>query len=92
MVISIFILKSLRSQKLVRIPLNEPNHIQPGRCFRSHTGTGTCTDTFSLHVAKPSPALCDRSVVVRAGRALGGGSSMNGMKTIFVINAQTDVD
>ena len=44
-------------------------------------------------MAKPSLALCDRSVVVPTGRALGGGSSVNCMKAIFVIisNTQTDV-
>ena len=66
---------------------NEPNHIQPGRYFRSITRT----EAFSFHVAKPSPALCDRSVIVPVGRALGGGSSVNCMKTIFVINAKTEV-
>ena len=59
--------------------LNERNHIQPGRFFRSLT----CKDTFSFHVAKPSPALCDRSVIVPTGRALGGGSSVNCMKTSY---------
>ena len=42
-------------------------------------------------MAKPSPALCDRSVIVPTGRALGGGSSVNCMKFISVINAQTEV-
>ena len=63
---------------------NVPNHIQPGRFFKSLAST----ETFSHHVAKPSPALCDRSLTVATGRAMGGGSSVNCMKTIFVINAQ----
>ena len=66
---------------------NVPNHIQPGRFYRSLTRT----ETFSHHVAKPSPALCDRSVIVTTGRAMGGGSSINSMKAIFVINAKTQV-
>ena len=67
---------------------DEPNHIQPGRCLSSVLRP---TETFTFHVAKPSPALCDRSVVVLTGRALGGGSSVNCMKAIFVINTQTEV-
>jgi hypothetical protein len=42
-------------------------------------------------VAKPSPALRDRSVVVPTGRALGGGSSVNCMKAIFVVTTQIEV-
>ena len=59
---------------------DEPNHIQPGRylsCFFRPT------ETFTFHAAEPSPALCDRSVLVPTGRALGGGSSVNCMKTYF---------
>ena len=67
---------------------DEPNHIQPGRCLGCFLRP---TETFTLHVAKPSSALCDRSEVVFTGRALGGGSSVNCMKTIFMINAQTEV-
>ena len=37
-------------------------------------------------MAKASPALCNRSPIVTTGRALGGGSSINCMKAIFVIN------
>ena len=40
------------------------------------------TETFTFHVANPSPALHDRSVIVPTGRALGGGSSINCMKLI----------
>ena len=65
-----------------------PNHIQPARFF-------SClfrpTETSTFHVAKPSPALCDRSAVVVTGRALGGGSSVNGMKVIFAVDTQTEV-
>ena len=67
---------------------DEPNHIQPGRylsCFLRPT------ERFTFHAAEPSPALCDRSVAVPTGRALGGGSSVNCMKAIFVINTQTEV-
>jgi GMC oxidoreductase len=42
-------------------------------------------------MAEPSPAVCNRSVAVPTGRALGGGSSVNCMKTIFLINTQTEV-
>ena len=67
---------------------DEPNHIQPGRYLRCLLRP---TETFTFHVAKPSSALCDRSVVVPTGRALGGGSSVNCMKAILVINTQTEV-
>ena len=63
--------------------LDEPNHIQPGRYLSCLLRP---TETFTFHVAKPSPALCDRSLVVPTGRALGGGSSVNCMKANFVIN------
>ena len=49
------------------------------------------TETFTFHAAKPSPALCGRSVKVPTGRALGGGSSVNRMRPIFAINAHTDM-
>ena len=61
---------------------DEPNHIQPGRYLSSLLRP---TETFTFHVAKPSPAVGDRSVGVPTGRALGGGSSVNCMK-VFVIN------
>ena len=64
--------------------LNVPNHIQPGRFYK----TFTQKETFSHHVTKSSPALGDRSPIVGAGRAMGGGSSVNRMKTTSVINAQ----
>ncbi|KAF8813030.1 alcohol oxidase [Phlegmacium glaucopus] len=51
-----------------------PDHVQPARCFRCLMRP---TDTFTFHVAKPSPALRDRSISVPTGRALGGGSSIN---------------
>ena len=60
-----------------------PNHVQPGRYFSSLLRP---TETFTFHVAKPSPALRDRSVIVSTGRALGGGSSVNCMKTIYVVH------
>ena len=49
------------------------------------------TETFMFHVAKPSPALRDRSLVVPTGQALGGGSSVNCTKFIFVVDAQIDI-
>jgi alcohol oxidase len=49
------------------------------------------TETFTFHVAKPSPALRDRSMVVPTGRALGGGSSVNCTKIIFVVDAQIEI-
>jgi GMC oxidoreductase len=67
---------------------DEPNHVQPGRylsCFLRPT------ETFTFHKAEPSPAVGDRSVAVPTGRALGGGSSVNCMKAIFVISTQTEV-
>ena len=64
-----------------------PNHIQPARWFSLLDST----ETFTFHEAKPSPYLCDRSVKVATGRALGGGSSVNGMKVICAIDAQTEV-
>jgi hypothetical protein len=63
-----------------------PNHVQPARFFRSLVHP---TETFTFHVAKPSPALRDRSVIVPTGRALGGGSSVNCMKVIFIVDAKT---
>ena len=62
-----------------------PNHIQPARWLSLlHS-----TETFTFHEAKPSPDLCDRSVKVAtlAGRALGGGSSVNSMNVIFVVDS-----
>jgi hypothetical protein len=51
------------------------------------------TETFTFHVAKPTPALRDREVIVPAGRALGGGSSVNcmTMKVISMFDGQTDI-
>ena len=49
------------------------------------------TETYTSHVAKPSPALHDRSLVVRTGRALGGGSSVNCTKIFFVVEARTKI-
>ena len=66
---------------------DEPNHIRPARWFSLFHST----ETFTFHEAKPSPYLCDRSVKVATGRALGGGSSVNGMKVIFVVDVQTEV-
>jgi len=52
---------------------DEPNHIQPGRFYSCLNRP----ETFTLHEANPSPALCDRAVIVPSGRTLGGGSSVN---------------
>ena len=41
-------------------------------------------ETFAFHMAEPSPAVCDRSVAIPTGRVLGGGSSVNCMKAIFM--------
>ena len=49
------------------------------------------TETFTFHVAKPSPALRDRSVVVPTARAFGGGSSVNCMENIFVVDDLTEI-
>ena len=67
---------------------DKPTFIQPGRYLRLRLSP---TEIFSCHVAKPSPALCGRSAIVTSGRALGGGSSVNCMKNIFLIDAQTEV-
>ena len=66
---------------------DEPDIIQPGRCFRLRLSS---SELFTSHVAKPSAALGGRSTIVTTGRALGGGSSVNCMKTIPLINAQTE--
>ena len=65
---------------------DEPTFIQPGRYLRLRLCP---TEIFTSHVAKPSSALRGRSATVITGRALGGGSSVNCMKTIFLINTQT---
>ena len=65
-----------------------PNHIQPAR-YSSRLVPPT--ETLTFHVAKPSSALCNRSVMVSTGRALGGGSSVNGMKVISVVDAEIEV-
>jgi alcohol oxidase len=65
---------------------DEPNHIQPGRFY----GCLFRPETFTLHQAKPSPALCDRAVVVPSGRALGGGSSVNFL--VYTRAAASDYD
>jgi hypothetical protein len=48
------------------------------------------TETFTFHVAKPSPALHNRSLVVPTARALGGGSSVNCTKFTFMVDAQIE--
>ena len=67
----------------------EPDFIQPGRYLRLRLSP---TEIFTSHVAKPSPALRGRSAIVTSGRALGGGSSVNCMETMFLINTQTDLE
>lgn len=54
--------------------VDEPNSIQPGRYLHLRLSP---TEIFTSHVAKPSPALLGRSVIVTSGRALGGGSTVN---------------
>ena len=68
----------------------EPTFIQPGRYLRLRQSP---REIFSYHVAKPSPALRGRSPIVASGRALGGGSSVNCMKTLFFFkfNGQTNL-
>ena len=67
---------------------DEPNHVQPARCFRC---LARPTETFTFHMAKPSAALSDRALVVGTARALGGGSSVNCMNIIFMVDAQTEI-
>ena len=62
-----------------------PNHIQPGLCLPSMLRP---TETFSFDVTKPSPALYDRPLIIRTGQAFGGGSSVNCMKVIFMIDVR----
>ena len=66
----------------------QPTFIQPGRYLRLRLSP---TEIFTCHEAKPSPALLGRSPIVTSGRALGGGSSVNCMKTFFWINPQIDL-
>ena len=65
-----------------------PDHIQPARFYSILSRPA---ETFTFHVGKPSPALRDRSIIVPTGRALGGGSSVNCMEVIFVVNDETKV-
>ena len=67
----------------------EPNHIQPARFY---SNLARRAKTFTFYEAKPSPALLDRSVVVGTGRALGGGSSVNCMKTVSMIPSDTQTE
>jgi len=46
---------------------------------------------ITCHEANLVPLCVGRSPIVTSGRALGGGSSVNCMKTILLINAQTDL-
>ena len=62
-----------------------PNHIQPGRCLPCFLRP---TETFSFDVTKPSPALYDRPFIIPSGQAFGGGSSVNCMKVIFMIDVR----
>ncbi|KAJ7067085.1 GMC oxidoreductase-domain-containing protein [Mycena amicta] len=50
-------------------------YTQPARYF-SNLAAG---DSFTLHVAKPSKSLDDRSCIVPAGKTVGGGSCVNFM-------------
>ena len=81
--ISIFLIQIAQIVEAGPHTRDEPNHIQPGRylsCFFRPT------ETFTFHMAEPSPAVGDRSVGVPTGRALGGGSSVNCMKaTVWLI-------
>ena len=66
---------------------DEPNYIQPGRYLRLRVSP---SEIFTSHVAKSSPALGGRSVIVTTGRVLGGGSSVNCMNFLFLILIQTE--
>lgn len=51
-----------------------PDHVQPARYFRNLIKP---SETFTIHISKPSDALAGRSIVVPTGRCMGGGSSVN---------------
>ncbi|KAI9571645.1 GMC oxidoreductase-domain-containing protein [Boletus coccyginus] len=64
-----------------------PCHVQPCRCVENLAPNST---TVSFHVAKPSPHLNGRAVVVPCGRSVGGGSTVNFMT--YVRGAASDYD
>ncbi|KAJ7227340.1 GMC oxidoreductase-domain-containing protein [Mycena pura] len=49
-------------------------HIQPARYFTNLASGG---DMFTFHATKPSKALGNRSCIIPAGKAVGGGSAVN---------------
>ncbi|KAJ7455244.1 GMC oxidoreductase-domain-containing protein [Mycena galericulata] len=51
-------------------------HIQPARYFANLASGG---ETFTYHATKPSEALGNRPCIIPAGKAVGGGSSVNFM-------------
>ncbi|KAF7312458.1 GMC-OxRdtase-N domain-containing protein [Mycena indigotica] len=53
---------------------NISTHNQPARYYANLASGG---DTFTFHVAKPSPALRNRPCIIPSGKGVGGGSSVN---------------
>ncbi|KAF8664826.1 hypothetical protein AX16_000697, partial [Volvariella volvacea WC 439] len=63
------------------------NHIQLGQQFKNLTQTGK---SFTFHIGKPSAAVVGCSLVVPAGRCLGGELSVNSM--VYTKAAASDYD
>ncbi|KJA14517.1 GMC oxidoreductase [Hypholoma sublateritium FD-334 SS-4] len=63
------------------------DHVQPARYFAN---LGLPKQTFTFHKGNPSPALLGRSPIVPAGRAVGGGSSINFV--VYTRAAASDYD
>ncbi|KAJ7227334.1 GMC oxidoreductase-domain-containing protein [Mycena pura] len=55
---------------------NVKTHIQPARYFANLVSGG---DTLTFHTTKPSKALGNRPCIIPAGKAVGGGSTVNFM-------------
>ncbi|KAF8556481.1 alcohol oxidase [Imleria badia] len=64
-----------------------PCHVQPCRYIENLAPDST---TVSFHVAKPSPHLNGRKIVVPCGRSVGGGSTVNFM--LYMRGAASDYD